>query len=128
MLDYFPNADHAGLYAAQAEGIYERAGLDVELTPPPDPAAPLKLLQAGQVDIAISYEPELLLAREAGADLVSVAALVQKPLTSLMSVGEDAIRSPGAAARQARRHRGHLLPVGLPGDDPARRRASTRPR
>jgi putative hydroxymethylpyrimidine transport system substrate-binding protein len=95
MLDYFPNADHAGLYAAQAEGIYERAGLDVELTPPPDPASPLKLLQAGKVDIAISYEPELLLAREAGADLVSVAALVQKPLTSLMSVGEDAIRSPG---------------------------------
>ena len=81
MLDYFPHADHAGLYAAQAEGIYEQAGLDVELTPPPDPAAPLKLLQAGKVDIAISYEPELLLAREAGADLVSVAALVQKPLT-----------------------------------------------
>jgi putative hydroxymethylpyrimidine transport system substrate-binding protein len=94
MLDYLPNADHAGLYAAQAEGFYERAGLDVELTSPPDPAAPLKLLQAGKVDLAISYEPELLLAREAGADLVSVGALVQTPLTSLMSVGKDAIRSP----------------------------------
>ena len=94
MLDYFPNADHAGLYAAQGEGFYEVAGLDVDLQPPPDPSAPLKLLQAGKVDIAISYEPELLLAREAGADLVSVGALVQKPLTSLMSVGEDAIRSP----------------------------------
>ena len=40
ILDYFPNADHAGLYAAQAEGDYERAGLDVELKPPPDPSAP----------------------------------------------------------------------------------------
>jgi putative hydroxymethylpyrimidine transport system substrate-binding protein len=96
MLDYFPNADHAGLYAAQAEGIYERAGLDVRLTPPPDPSAPLKLLQAGKVDVAISYEPELLLAREAGADLVAVGAVVQKPLTSLMSVGDKAVRSPAA--------------------------------
>jgi len=30
MLDYFPNADHAGLYAAQAEGIYEQAGAEQE--------------------------------------------------------------------------------------------------
>jgi putative hydroxymethylpyrimidine transport system substrate-binding protein len=95
MLDYLPNADHAGLYAAQAQGDYKAAGLDVALTPPPDPAAPLKLLQAGRVDLAISYEPELLLARDQGAnDLVAVAALVQKPLTSLMSVGRKAIHDP----------------------------------
>ena len=57
MLDYFPNADHAGIYAAQASGEYERAGLDIEIQPPPDAAVPLKLLQAGRVDLAISYEP-----------------------------------------------------------------------
>ena len=94
MLDYFPNADHAGIYAAQASGEYERAGLDVKIQPPPDAAAPLKLLQAGRVDLAISYEPELLLARDQGADLVAVGALVQKPLTSLMSLGEKAITDP----------------------------------
>ena len=94
MLDYFPNADHAGIYAAQASGEYKRAGLDVKLQAPPDAAAPLKLLQAGRVDLAISYEPELLLARDKGADLVAVGALVQKPLTSLMSLGEKAITDP----------------------------------
>jgi putative hydroxymethylpyrimidine transport system substrate-binding protein len=94
MLDYFPNADHAGIYAAQASGEYERAGLDVKIQPPPDAAAPLKLLQAGRVDLAISYEPELLLARDKGADLVAVGALVQKPLTSLMSLGDRAITDP----------------------------------
>jgi putative hydroxymethylpyrimidine transport system substrate-binding protein len=99
MLDYFPNADHAGLYAAQASRGYERAGLDVKLTPPPDPSAPLKLLQAGRTDLAISYEPELLLARDAGAtDLVAVAAIAQAPLTSLMSVGKNAIRDPAQLA------------------------------
>jgi putative hydroxymethylpyrimidine transport system substrate-binding protein len=99
MLDYLPNADHAGLFAAKAEGDDDRAGLDVTLQTPPDPAAPLKLLQAGRVDLAISYEPELLLARDKGAtDLVAVGALVQKPLTSLMSIGKDAVRDPGELA------------------------------
>ncbi len=94
MLDYFPNADHAGLYAAKGTGEFERAGLDVELQAPPDAAVPLKLLQAGRVDLAISYEPELLLARDRGADLVAVGALVQRPLTSLMSLGDRAITRP----------------------------------
>ena len=95
MLDYFPNADHAGLYAAQESGAFARAGLDVTLTAPPDPAAPLKLLRAGKTDLAVSYEPELLLARDKGAtDLVAVGALVQKPLTSLMAVGKAGVRRP----------------------------------
>jgi putative hydroxymethylpyrimidine transport system substrate-binding protein len=90
VLDYFPNADHAGIYAAQAAGDYARAGLDVEIKPPPDPSAPLKLLQSGRADVVISYEPELLLARDKGAELVSVGALVQKPLTTLMSLKDIA--------------------------------------
>ena len=35
LLDYLPNVDHAGLYAAQGEGLFERAGLEVELQTPP---------------------------------------------------------------------------------------------
>lgn len=94
VLDYFPNADHAGIYAAQASGEYRKAGLDVEIKPPPDPAAPLKLLRAGRADLVVSYEPELLLARDKGADdLVSVGALVQKPLTSVMAIGSARIRA-----------------------------------
>jgi putative hydroxymethylpyrimidine transport system substrate-binding protein len=94
MLDFFPNADHAGIYAAQGTGAFNRAGLDVSIQTPPDPSAPLKLLAAGRVDLAISYEPELLLARDRGQKLVAVGALVQKPLTSVMSIGRRAIASP----------------------------------
>jgi putative hydroxymethylpyrimidine transport system substrate-binding protein len=94
MLDFFPNADHAGIYAAQGTGAFDRAGLDVAIQAPSDPAAPLKLLAAGRVDLAISYEPELLLARDRGANLVAVGALVQKPLTSVVSIGKRAISSP----------------------------------
>jgi putative hydroxymethylpyrimidine transport system substrate-binding protein len=95
VLDYFPNADHAGLYAAQATGEFERAGLDVEIKAPPDPSAPLKLLRAGRADIVVSYEPELLLARDKGADdLIAIGALVQKPLTSLIALPGSGVRGP----------------------------------
>jgi len=86
MLDYLPNPDHVGLYMALTTGGFARAGLDVDVQTPSDPAAPLKLLEAGKVDLAISYEPELLIARDKGAQLVSVGAIAQVPLTSLMSL------------------------------------------
>ncbi len=94
VLDYLPNADHAGIYAAIEEGEFDAAKLDVKPRTPSDPSAPLKLLAAGKADLAISYEPELLLARAQGAELVSVGALVQRPLTSIVSIGKDAIRRP----------------------------------
>jgi putative hydroxymethylpyrimidine transport system substrate-binding protein len=94
MLDYFPNADHAGIYAAKDSGAFSRAGLDVQIQTPSDPAAPLKLLAAGKVDLAISYEPELLLARDKGLQLVAVGALVQQPLTAIISIGKHAIADP----------------------------------
>ncbi len=96
VLDYLPNADHAGIYAAIQQGDFDAAKLDVKPRTPSDPSAPLKLLAAGRADLAISYEPELLLARAKGAELVSVGALVQKPLTSIVSLQKRPIRSPAA--------------------------------
>ena len=94
VLDYLPNADHAGIYAAIEEGEFKSAALDVKLRTPSDPSAPLKLLASGKADLAISYEPELLLARAQGAKLVSIGALVQRPLTSIISLGKRPIRRP----------------------------------
>jgi putative hydroxymethylpyrimidine transport system substrate-binding protein len=94
MLDFFPNADHVGIYAALADGDFRRVGLDVRPRTPSDPAEPLKLLAAGRVDLAISYEPEVLLARDRGLRLVSVGAIVQRPLTSIIALGSKGITAP----------------------------------
>jgi putative hydroxymethylpyrimidine transport system substrate-binding protein len=88
VLDYFPNADHAGIYAAD----FRAAGLDVDVQAPSDASAPLKLLSAGRADVAVTYHPELLLARAQGEDLVAVGALVQGPLNSIISLGR--VRRP----------------------------------
>jgi putative hydroxymethylpyrimidine transport system substrate-binding protein len=86
MLDWFPNADHAPLYSAIANGDFSAVGLDVKPIVPSETAEPLKLLAAGKVDMAISYEPQLLLARDQGLKVVSIAALVQRPLTSIIAL------------------------------------------
>jgi putative hydroxymethylpyrimidine transport system substrate-binding protein len=86
MLDFFPNADHAALYSAIDHDDFRAVGLDVKPEAPADPSEPLKLLAAGKIDMAISYEPELLLARDKGLELVSIAALVQRPLTSIIAL------------------------------------------
>jgi putative hydroxymethylpyrimidine transport system substrate-binding protein len=95
-LDYVPNADHAGIYMAEKEGFFKEAGLEVAINTPTDPSAPLKDVAAGKTDLAITYEPQLMLAREQGLDVVAVAALVNRPLTSLIwlkSSGKNAINS-----------------------------------
>jgi putative hydroxymethylpyrimidine transport system substrate-binding protein len=96
MLDYFPNADHVGIYQALAEGDFTRAGLAVHVQAPSDPSAPLKDLLAKKADVAISYEPELMLARNQGEPLAAFGAVVQQPLTSIVSIGSQHIRSVGA--------------------------------
>jgi putative hydroxymethylpyrimidine transport system substrate-binding protein len=93
MLDFFPNADHAALYSGIAHGDFRAVGLDVRPESPADPSEPLKLLAAGKVDMAISYEPELLLARDRGLKLVSIGALVQRPLTSIIALPAKHITS-----------------------------------
>ena len=91
-LDWFPNPDHAGIYQALDRGYFEDAALDVRPQIPSDPSAPIKQVAAGRVDLAISYEPEVLLAREEGLDVVAVGALVREPLTSLVSLGRPGIK------------------------------------
>jgi putative hydroxymethylpyrimidine transport system substrate-binding protein len=92
-LDWFPNADHLAIYEAIEEGYFRDVGLDVKPRVPSDPSAPIKEVAAGRVDVAISYEPEVFLAREQGLPVVAIAALVQRPLSSLMAIGRKRIRS-----------------------------------
>jgi putative hydroxymethylpyrimidine transport system substrate-binding protein len=91
-LDFYPNPDHAGIYMAEKEGFFTEAGLDVTIDSPSDPAAPLKEVAAGRADLAITYEPEVMLAHEKGLDVVAVAALVNQPLTSLMWLKKSGIK------------------------------------
>lgn len=94
MLDWFVNPDHAGIYQALEGGHFEEAGLDIRPRVPSDPSAPIKLVAQGEADLAISYEPEVLIARDQGLPVVAVAALAREPLTSLISLPGAGIDTP----------------------------------
>jgi putative hydroxymethylpyrimidine transport system substrate-binding protein len=93
-LDFYVNPDHAGVYTAIDNGYFERAGLAVTPRVPSDPSAPIKEVAAGRADLAISYQPEVLLAHDQGLDVVAVGAIVDQPLTSLISLPAGGIATP----------------------------------
>ncbi len=92
-LDWYANPDHAGFFVARDKGYFEDAGLDVSLDAPTDPSLPIKLVAAGRTDLAISYEPEVLLARQQGLDVVSVSTVVGRPLTSMIWLEKSKIKN-----------------------------------
>lgn len=81
------NTGEAAVYAAQAGGQFKAAGLAVRMIQSPTAAAALQQVKQGRADLAVTTEPDLLEARGRGARVVSVAALVQSPFTSLIGPG-----------------------------------------
>jgi ABC-type nitrate/sulfonate/bicarbonate transport system substrate-binding protein len=76
----------APLYSAAARGDFARAGLAVTLQSSTDASQSLARLESGAVNLAVASEPDLLIARARGEQLVSIAALEQGPLEGLISI------------------------------------------
>ena len=93
VLDWTPNTNHSGLYLAQERGYFAEAGLDVTIVQPGDTSG-LQLLAAGKADFAYSVAEGLVPAREQGADVVSVAAVIQHNTSSLISLTSSGVTRP----------------------------------
>ncbi|GBQ27027.1 ABC transporter substrate-binding protein [Gluconacetobacter sacchari] len=85
ILDWFLNADHAALLAADYSGAFRRHGVRVRLIAPSDPGSPARLVAAGQADLAISYETQLGMLADQGIPLVRVGTLIDTPLDTLIA-------------------------------------------
>ena len=83
LLEWFVNPDHAPLVVAQELGLFEKAGLEVELLPPADPSIVPRAVASGQAEIGVHYQPNLYLDHEAGVPLVRFGTLVETPLNTL---------------------------------------------
>ncbi len=108
VLDFTPNAIHAGIYTALARGFDRREGINLHVVAPSATTDSIKLLTSGRADFAILDIHDLALARERGADVVGVMAIVQRPLAAVLAA--PSIRSP-------RQLEGRLVGVtGVPSD------------
>mgnify|MGYP006219324941 CR=1 FL=1 len=69
-LDWFINPDHAPIIIAKKRNFFEDLNLDVEMIEPADPNDPPKLVAAGKLDLAISYQPQLHIQVDQGLPVV----------------------------------------------------------
>lgn len=93
-LDWTPNTNHTGLYAALALGYYEDAGLDVQFVQPPENGAVL-MCAAGQADFAIDAQDTMAasLDLDEPLDVTAVAAILQHNTSGILSRAGDGITS-----------------------------------
>jgi putative hydroxymethylpyrimidine transport system substrate-binding protein len=94
VLDFVPNAAHAGIYAAERRGWYRDAGIELTIRQPGDSTDAPKLLAAGRTDFAILDIHDLGIARERGLELIGVMPLVQRPLAALIARRDGEVRRP----------------------------------
>jgi ABC-type nitrate/sulfonate/bicarbonate transport system substrate-binding protein len=92
VLDFTPNAIHAGIYSAIARAYDHDAGVHLHVVAPSSSADSIKLLQTGRADFAILDIHDLAIARERGRDIVGIMAIVQRPLAAVLAAPQ--IHSP----------------------------------
>jgi NitT/TauT family transport system substrate-binding protein/putative hydroxymethylpyrimidine transport system substrate-binding protein len=110
VLDFTPNPVHSGIYAAEAEDFYKKAGIDLHIQVPGESTDAPKLLAAGRTDFAILDITDLGIAAEKGLELVGVMPIVQAPLAAVLARKDGPVKRP-------RDLDGHTVGVtGLPSD------------
>ena len=94
-LDWTPNTNHTGIYAAKALGYYEDAGLDVEIVQPPENGA-ATMCASGQAQFAIEAQDTMAAAIDSDNPLgiTAVAGLIQHNTSGIISRKGDGIDSP----------------------------------
>jgi putative hydroxymethylpyrimidine transport system substrate-binding protein len=87
LLDFTPNAVHAGVYAASRRGLDREEGIDLRVQAPSASTDAVRLLISGRAEFAILDIHDLAIAREKGRDIVGVMGIVQRPLAAILTGG-----------------------------------------
>ncbi|MCG8564866.1 MAG: ABC transporter substrate-binding protein [Desulfobacterales bacterium] len=94
MLDWVPNVDHLPIYVAQEKGYFAEQNIEVEIISPSETSDALKLAASGNVDLAVSYQPQTIIAADQGLQIKAVGPLVVHPLTTLLFLEKSGIKDP----------------------------------
>jgi putative hydroxymethylpyrimidine transport system substrate-binding protein len=94
ILDFTPNAVHAGIYRALAAGYYGRENIDLQVVQPSATAEPLSLVEAGGAQFGLADGSDVASAIDRGGREEAVLAIVQRPLGGLIALASEHVRSP----------------------------------
>lgn len=94
VLDWYPNAVHSFLYAADAKGYFAEEGLDLVVHFPANTNDGISLPAAGKADFGVYYlKDAILTAVEEGVPVRSVGAVVQDSLDVVIALEEKGIKT-----------------------------------
>lgn len=92
ILDWLINPDHAAIFVAEEQGFFAREGLQVNIIAPSNPDDGPKLVAASHADLAVSYQPQLVVQAAKGLPLIRIATLINQPLNCLIVKKDRPIR------------------------------------
>jgi putative hydroxymethylpyrimidine transport system substrate-binding protein len=98
ILDFTPNAVHAGVYRALAAGYYRQGRIDLNVVQPTSTEETLKLIDAGRAQFGLADGSDVDGLIDKGGDAQAVMALVQRPLGGLIALASEHLRSPADLA------------------------------
>jgi putative hydroxymethylpyrimidine transport system substrate-binding protein len=93
VLDFVPNAVHAGIYRALAAGYYRRAGIDLRVIPPGSTSTTLELVDAGKAQFGLADGIDVAEQIAMGRDAKAIMAIVQRPLGAPIALASEHLGS-----------------------------------
>jgi putative hydroxymethylpyrimidine transport system substrate-binding protein len=94
ILDFTPNAVHAGIYRALAAGYYRQENIELQVEQPGATAEPLGLVDAGRAQFGLADGSDVATAIDRGGHSEAVMAIVQQPLGGLIALASERLTSP----------------------------------
>src|SRR5580704_3700782 len=94
ILDFTPNAVHAGIYRALAAGYYRRENIDLQVVQPGATVEPLSLVSVGHAQFGLADGSDVANEIARGGHDAAIAAIVQQPLGGLIALASEGLRSP----------------------------------
>jgi putative hydroxymethylpyrimidine transport system substrate-binding protein len=101
VLDFTPNAVHAGIYRALADGDYRAHGIDLHIEVPGATQDPLSLVQAGSAQFGLADGSDVATQIAQGGQAQAVLAIAQRPLGGLIGLAGEQLRSPASLMGRA---------------------------
>jgi NitT/TauT family transport system substrate-binding protein len=92
-LQWFPQAQFAGYFAALDKGYYAEEGLDVTILPGAVDIVPATVVAGGRAQFGISWVPRMLAPRESGADVQVIGQVFQRSATTQVAFKTSGIDS-----------------------------------
>ena len=121
LTSWFAQAEHGGFYQAKATGLYEKAGLDVTIKMGGPQVNGMQLLLAGETDVMMGYDLQVLKALEQGFPVTTIATSFQHDLQGMMT--HDDVAKPRRPEGQD--HPGRHARAAQPGGRGSRPSTST---